>query len=83
MGCQVQAVQYRPRGRFYQGVETVQVPDALLKIQTVVAVTGLSESTIRRRVASGAFPAPVRDGKHCTRWVAGKVQDWLRERGAQ
>ncbi len=66
-----------------QPVHVLHVPEALLKVQTVIAVTGLSESTIRRKVAGGQFPAPVKDGTRCTRWVAGQVSDWLRARGEQ
>lgn len=73
----------RPRRVIPQTLDSFKIPEALLKIQTVVAVTGLSESSIRRRVAADLFPAPVRDGRRCTRWVAAKVQNWLRERGAQ
>jgi len=69
--------------RATQTIQALHIPEALLKIQTVVAVTGLSESTIYRKVAAGEFPAPVKDGPRCTRWVAGKVQNWLRARGAQ
>ena len=72
-----------PRNRAKQTIHALHIPEALLKIQTVTAVTGLSESTIRRKVAAGTFPAPVKDGARCTRWVAGKVQNWLRARGAQ
>ncbi|UCU97522.1 helix-turn-helix transcriptional regulator [Acidovorax radicis] len=61
-----------------QTLQALHIPEALLKIQTVIAVTGLSESTIRRKVAEGKFPAPVKDGTRCTRWVAGNVTNWLR-----
>lgn len=73
----------RPRRIAVQTLDSLKIPEALLKIQTVVAVTGLSESSIRRKVASGDFPAPVKDGKRCTRWVSAKVQNWLRAKGAQ
>ena len=36
-----------------QSLHALQIAEALLKIQTVIAVTGRSESTIRRRVAEG------------------------------
>ena len=65
-----------------QSLHAVQIAEALLKIQTVIAVTGLSESTIRRRVAEGKFPAPIKDGARCTRWVAGDVTNWLRAKVA-
>ena len=64
-----------------QTIAVLQIPEALLKLSTVIAVTGLSESTIRRKIAEGVFPAPVKDGQRCTRWVAGKVSDWLRAKG--
>lgn len=65
-----------------QTLQALHIPEALLKIQTVIAVTGLSESTIRRKVAEGKFPAPVKDGTRCTRWVAGNVTNWLRAKVA-
>lgn len=61
-----------------QSLQAVQIADALLKIQTVITVTGLSESSIRRKVADGKFPRPVKDGTRCTRWIAGDVTNWLR-----
>ena len=63
-----------------QPLHALQIADALLKIQTVTAVTGLSESSIRRKIADGRFPAPIKDGTRCTRWVAGAVSHWLQAR---
>lgn len=60
-----------------QPLQTLEIPDALLKIQTVCAVTGQSESSVRRGVAAGTFPKPVKRGTRCTRWVAGSVSAWL------
>ena len=61
-----------------QTLQALHIPEALLKIQTVISVTGLSESTIRRKVAEDKFPRPIKDGTRCTRWVAGGVTNWLR-----
>ena len=66
-----------------QTLDSLKIPEALLRIRTVVAVTGLSESSIRRKVAAGQFPAPVKDGLRCTRWVAQSVTNWLRKQGAK
>lgn len=60
-----------------QPVEAALVPDALLRIQTVTALTGLSVSTIYRMVASKQFPEPRKLGARCTRWRAGDVTAWL------
>lgn len=61
-----------------QPLNVLNVPDAYLKLSTVVAVTGLSESTIRRRMLDRSFPLPVRLSPRCTRWVAANVCEWLR-----
>jgi prophage regulatory protein len=61
-----------------QPIAAAQLADALLKIQTVVAVTGLSASTVYRRVAAGTFPEPIDLGKRCKRWKSGAVTSWIR-----
>lgn len=71
----------KPSRQHRQTVAAAQNPDARLKIQTVIELTGLSESSIRRKVAAGAMPAPVKDGTRCTRWVASDVTAWLRSHG--
>ncbi|RTD98567.1 AlpA family phage regulatory protein [Variovorax atrisoli] len=63
-----------------QSLDAVRIADALLKVQTVIGVTGLSESSIRRKVAAGTFPKPLKDGIRCTRWRAGDVTQWLRSK---
>jgi prophage regulatory protein len=65
-----------------QSIDALRVPEAHLKIRVVTAVTGRSESTIRRLVAQGKFPAPIKDGARCTRWVAGQVSAWLNAKGS-
>lgn len=75
---QSQATTRRCRPASTQTVDSLRIPEALLKIEVVSAVTGRSESTIRRLVAEGKFPQPIKDGLRCTRWVAGQVSNWLR-----
>jgi prophage regulatory protein len=65
-----------------QPLHVLQIADALLKVQTVSAVTGISVPTIYRKMAAGQFPAAVRLGSKCTRWRAGDVMDWLRAQAA-
>lgn len=60
-----------------QPIEAGTLPDALLKVQTVEAMTGLSRPTIYRRIAVGDFPEPVRLGTRCTRWPAAAVRSWI------
>ena len=64
-----------------QPLHVAQLDDALLKMQTVIAITGLSASSIYRKLATGEFPEPVRLGTRCTRFRAGDVNAWLRAQG--
>jgi len=76
---QRRAVGARPK-RVAQPIEVLKVREALLMKPTVSLVTGMSSSSIARKVASGDFPSPVKDGPRCTRWVCGAVLDWLAAR---
>ena len=60
-----------------QPLDVVQLEGALLKLPTVSAWVAMSGPTIRRRVAAGSFPAPVKFGARCTRWRADDVRAWL------
>jgi len=60
-----------------QPLHVAQLAGALLKIQTVRAVTGMSDSTIFRKTAAGQFPEPIRMGARCTRWRSEDVQAWI------
>ncbi len=70
------------RGDVLQPLHAAQIPDALLKLQTVCALTGLSRATIFRKTAAGSFPQPARLGTRCTRWRAGDVTAWLAKTAA-
>ena len=57
--------------------------DRMMRIPEVVEVTGLSRTTIWRRVKSGDSPAPVRLGSMATRstgWPESKIEGWLDSR---
>lgn len=71
------APERKARNRRQQPIHAAQVADALLKLATVEAVTGLSRSTIYARLARNEFPQPVRLSARCTRFRAGDVQAWL------
>lgn len=78
----MQSQAIKPRRQHRQTVAAAQIPDARLKIHTVVELTGWSESSLRRKVAAKTFPAPIKDGTRCTRWVASDVIAWLRSKGS-
>ena len=57
--------------------------ERIMRIPEVVEVTGLSKTTIWRRVKSEDFPPPVRLGSLATRsvgWREGEVKRWLDSR---
>lgn len=54
------------------------VPDRILRIKTVLDRTGLSRSTLYRRIQAGRFPAQVRIAERCTGWRESAVNGWLR-----
>lgn len=64
-----------------QTLQAALIPDALLRIDVVEHLTGLGESTIRRKMAAANFPQPIKNGARCTRWRAGDVTTWLRAQG--
>ncbi|MCW8059129.1 helix-turn-helix transcriptional regulator [Agrobacterium tumefaciens] len=63
------------------------VPDRIIRLNTVLSRTGLSRSTIYRKIAEGTFPPQLRisingAGWHeseINRWIANPVA-WRRER---
>ena len=52
----------------------------MLRPPEVVARTGLSRTTIWRRVRAGTFPAPVELGANSIGWPADAVEAWLKSR---
>jgi prophage regulatory protein len=75
------AAKRRPRNRPTQPLHAAQLADALLRLSTVEAITGLGRSTIYAKLKAGDFVEPVRLGARCTRWKASHVQAWLAAQG--
>ena len=71
-------IQAEGKQRGAQPLNAAEFPDALLKIATVQALTGLGRTTLYAKTSAGEFPRPVRLGARCTRWRASDVQAWLR-----
>lgn len=69
------------RQRSHQPLDAAHIADALLRLSTVVAITGLSRSSIYARLSANQFPQPVRLGSRCTRFRAADVQAWLAAQG--
>jgi prophage regulatory protein len=60
-----------------QPIEAASNPAALLRLDTVLALTGLGRSTLYARIKEGRFPEPIRQGTRCSRWRAASVTSWL------
>lgn len=56
---------------------------ALERLPSVKARTGLSRSEIYRRIASSDFPAPVKLGQRSSAWSAAEVDTWISGRIAE
>ena len=64
-----------------QPLSAVSLDDALLRVGVVEQAVGFSASSIRRKVADGTFPEPVKLGTRCTRWRAADVRAWIQAQG--
>jgi prophage regulatory protein len=56
--------------------------DVLLKVQQVMAITGLSRSSIYSYMRAGMFPLPATVGGRAVRWSLIEVRCWIAERFA-
>lgn len=53
-------------------------PDQILRIKTVLKRTGLSRSTMYRKMENGTFPRNVQISTRCVGWRESAVNAWLR-----
>ncbi|MGN6831089.1 helix-turn-helix transcriptional regulator [Paucibacter sp. M5-1] len=68
--------------RRQQPLEALQLPDALLRMGTLAAASGLSVSTLYRKAAAGEL-ALVKMGARCTRVRSGDARAFIQALGAQ
>lgn len=52
-------------------------PDRILRLNTVLDRTGLSRSTLYRKVEDGTFPKQVRIAERCVGWRESAILAWL------
>jgi prophage regulatory protein len=52
--------------------------DRILRIKTVLELTGLSRSTMYRKMQKGTFPKNVQISERCAGWRESAVSAWLR-----
>ncbi|MDQ0390434.1 helix-turn-helix transcriptional regulator [Labrys monachus] len=52
-------------------------PDRIIRLKTVLARTGLSRSTLYRKIAEGTFPAQLRISTNGSGWHESDVDRWI------
>lgn len=57
---------------------TTEAPDRILRINTVLERTGLTRSTLYRKINDGTFPRQVAISSRCAGWRESAVNDWMR-----
>jgi Predicted transcriptional regulator len=51
--------------------------DSLVLLPTVIERTGMSQSTIYRRMAAGLFPRSVKISQNCVAWYLSDIADFI------
>lgn len=51
--------------------------ERIVRLSTVLARTGLSRSTIYRKIAEGTFPAQVKISVHGAGWYESDINRWI------
>jgi prophage regulatory protein len=54
-------------------------PDRIIRLKTVVSRTGLSRSTLYRKIAEGTFPAQLRISTNGTGWRESDIKRWVND----
>ena len=52
-------------------------PDRIIRLNTVLDRTGLSRSTIYRKIAEGTFPAQLKISVHRSGWRESDINRWV------
>ena len=49
----------------------------IIRLPEVISLTGLSKSTLYKKVQAGTFPSQVSLGDRAVGWIASEVNDWI------
>ena len=52
----------------------------IIRLPSVMALTGLGRSTVYYKIAEGTFPPPIKLSKRASGWLESEVNDWIEER---
>lgn len=53
-------------------------PDRILRLNAVLDRTGLSRSTLYRKIQAGTFPKQLKIAARCAGWRESAIAEWLR-----
>jgi prophage regulatory protein len=53
-------------------------PDRILRLNAVLDRTGLSRSTLYRKMQDGSFPKNIKISARCAGWRESAIEAWLR-----
>lgn len=59
-------------------MNTDETPDRIIRITTVLERTGLSRSTLYRKVQDGSFPKQLKLSERCAGWRESAVTAWMK-----
>jgi prophage regulatory protein len=65
--------QKQPEG----GLAAMREPDRIIRLRTVLSRTGLSRSTIYRKIAEGTFPAQLKISTNGSGWHESDINHWI------
>ena len=52
-------------------------PERIIRLNTVLDRTGLSRSTVYRKIAEGTFPSQVKISVHGAGWYESAINRWI------
>ena len=52
----------------------------ILRLKDVIAMTGLSRSTIYLRMEQDKFPQQINLGSRAVGWISSEIKEWIEER---
>lgn len=56
---------------------TTPPQDRILRLDAVLDRTGLSRSTLYRKIQDGTFPRQVRIAERCAGWRESAIEEWM------
>jgi prophage regulatory protein len=59
------------------GSAAMREPDRIIRLKTVLPRTGLSRSTIYRKIGEGTFPAQLKISTNGTGWHESDINRWI------